>query len=627
MEYVEVKERLPQRRSVRRDCALLLKKNAAYAAPLRQKKEFESSRMTLYQLLAQFIRQHWRSYVAAAVMLLTVATLTVLIPRKIGQIIDAMVAHNLAGADLMWELATVLLMGLAIYFLRVGWRLQLFAASYRLGAQLRLRLYQRLSMQGPAFFQQQRTGDLMALGTNDADAIELAAGEAALAGFDGAMTFVLVIGMMTLGVDWRLALATLLPFPFMAWAFKHITQHVHDASKDSLERFSKLNDHVQETISGVRTLRVLGLEQRNAAQFAEMAEQAAAASLSAQKWEAAYEPAVGVALTAAGALTLGVGAYLVWQNEMSIGNLTAFSMYLGQLIWPMFAAGWVLSLLERGKAAWGRLRPVLEADLVIQDLGKLQAHPAGTIRFEKVSFSYPGQANLALNQLSFSLAAGQTLGIVGATGAGKSSVLRLLLRQFDTVHANVTWGEHSIVAYPLERLRNAINWVAQEPFLFSASIADNIALSNPQATREQIIRAAHLAAIHDDILRFPEGYDTPVGERGVTLSGGQKQRVAIARALLTDSPLLLLDDALSAVDTDTETRILRHLAELRAARPERSAIIVSHRLSAVAEADHILVLREGALIEQGTHQQLLALDGWYASQWKYQQLEADLNAA
>jgi len=583
--------------------------------------------MTLYQLLTQFIRQHWRAYVAAAVMLFLVATFTVLIPRKIGHIIDAMVAQNVAGEALVWELATVVMMGVAIYFLRVGWRLQLFAASYKLGAQLRLRLYQRLSLQGPAFFQQQRTGDLMALGTNDADAIELAAGEAALAGFDGLMTFVLVISMMTLGVDWRLAIATLLPFPFMAWAFKYITHHVHDASKDSLERFSKLNDHVQETISGVRTLRVLGLEQRSAAQFAQLAEDAAAASLSSQRWEAAYEPAVGVTLTAAGALTLGVGAYLVWQNEMTIGNLTAFSMYLGQLIWPMFAAGWVLSLLERGKAAWGRLRPVLEADLVIQDLGQVKQDPLGELRFDEVSFSYPAQTNLALKKLSFSLASGQTLGIVGPTGAGKSTVIRLLLRQFETVQGQLIWGGHHLKAYPLERLRNAINWVAQEPFLFSASIADNIALSNPQATREQIMHAADLAAIHDDILRFPEGYDTPVGERGVTLSGGQKQRVAIARALLTESPLLLLDDALSAVDTDTETRILRHLAELRAARPERSAIIVSHRLSAVAEADHIIVLREGALVEQGTHQQLLELDGWYASQWKYQQLEAALEAA
>ena len=587
--------------------------------------------MSLYRLLAQFILQHKRHYVAAAVMLFLVALFTVLIPRRIAAIIDGMVAQRLSGSDLLLELGLVVAMGVAIYFLRVGWRLQLFAASYRLGAQLRLRLYQRLSVQSPGFFQQQRTGDLMALGTNDADAIELAAGEAALAGFDGLMTAVLVLAMMSLGIDWRLACATLLPFPLMAWAFRRITHQVHEASRESLGSFSRLNDHVQETLSGVRTLRVLGLEQRSAAQFAHLAEQAADASLRSQNWEAAYEPAVGIALTAAGALTLGVGAYLVWQGELSIGNLTAFSMYLGQLIWPMFAAGWVLSLLERGKAAWARLQPVLEADLTIHDLGNLQQDPRGLLRFDRVSFSYPGQAALALDQVSFDLAPGQTLGLVGATGSGKSTVLRLILRQYEIAqarqHGDITWGDHALSAYPLQRLRQSFNWVAQEPFLFSASIAENIALAQPQASRAAIMQAAQLAAIHDDILRFPQGYDTPVGERGVTLSGGQKQRVAIARALLTDSSLLLLDDALSAVDTDTESRILRHLADLRVAQPERSAIIVSHRLSAVVEADHILVLREGRVVERGDHESLLQQDGWYASQWKYQQLEAALEAA
>lgn len=583
--------------------------------------------MSLYQLLYEFIKQHRRRYLAAALMLLSVAVLTVWIPRRIGHVIDRMVAHQLNSSELLWELGLLVLMGLTIYFLRVGWRMQLFAASYQLGMELRTRLYRRLSLQGPGFFQQQRTGDLMALGTNDADAIEMTAGEAALAGFDGSLTFALVIGVMVLGVDWRLGLVALLPFPIMAWAFKRITHHVQEASRESLQRFSELNDQVQETLAGVRTVRALGLEQRSAAQFAVLAEQAAAASLSAQRWEAAYEPAVGIALTAAGALALSMGGYLVWHQQMTIGALTSFTIYLGQLIWPMFAAGWVLALLERGKAAWARLQPVLAEPLTILDDGQITELEDGALTMSDVTLRYPGQQQAALDHFSMQIMPGQTIGIVGATGAGKSSVVRLILRQFEAQQGQIIWGAHALNQLRLQTLRSACNWVAQEPFLFSASIADNIALGKPDASRADIEHAAQLAAVHDDILRFPQGYDTPVGERGVTLSGGQRQRVAIARALLTDCRLLLLDDALSAVDTDTETRILRHLSDLRRQQPERSTLIVSHRLSAVAEADQIIVLSAGHTIEVGNHASLLARDGWYASQWRYQQLEASLDAS
>jgi len=580
--------------------------------------------MSLYRFIGRFLRRHWTAYASAGVMLVGIAVLITWIPRQVGQVVDGLVARQLAGDALLVELGWLLAAGAAVYGLRVGWRLQLYAAAYRLGIELRQRLYARLSQQGPAFFQDRRTGNLMALATNDVDAVEMAAGEAVLAGFDGTLTLVLVVGMMALGVDARLAAVALLPFPLMALSFWWISRHVHESSRLALERFGALNDHVQETLAGVRTVRALGLQARSRQQFSQLAAGAAEASLREQRWEAAYEPAVGLTLAAATVLTLGGGGWLVWQGELTVGQLTSFSLYLGQLIWPMFAAGWVLSLLERGKAAWSRLQPVLDEPLTVDDPGHLARVELGPIALEGVTFRYGAGAAAALENVSVRIAPGSTLGLVGPTGAGKSTLLRLLMRHYAPEAGRLAWDGHDLREYTLQALRAATAWVPQEPFLFSASVADNIALARPGATREEIERVARLAAVHEDIERLPHGYDTPVGERGVTLSGGQKQRVAIARALLADAPLLLLDDALSAVDTETESRILQHL---RQARVGRTVVIATHRLSAVADADHIVVLHHGHVVESGDHASLLARDGWYARQWRYQQLQASLDAA
>ncbi|MCU0949919.1 MAG: ABC transporter transmembrane domain-containing protein, partial [Burkholderiaceae bacterium] len=456
--------------------------------------------MTLTRLISDFVRGHARAYALSAAMLVGVALLTVWIPRRVGAVIDGLVAGTVSGAAVWAEVLTIAAMGVAIYFLRVGWRLALFAAAYRLGVELRTRLYRRLSQQGLPFFQKQRTGDLMARATNDVDAVEMAAGEAFLAAFDGTLTLVLVVAMMTLGIDWRLGLVALLPFPLMALAFWVISRRVHDAWALSLARFSSLNEHVQETVAGVRTLRALGLEARASRDFAQRTQDAADASFTAQKWESAYEPAVGLTLTAATVLTLGLGGWLVAQRELTVGTLTAFTMYLGQLIWPMFAAGWVLSLIERGRAAWARLDPVLAAPLSVDDHGTVAARPTGAITLDRVSFAYasvrptagdddsvatptptPTHAAVdapalaaapvpALSDISLRIAPGTTLGVVGPTGAGKTTLLSLLLRHYAPASGTIRWGAHALSDYRLAALRGAVAWVPQEAFLFSASI-------------------------------------------------------------------------------------------------------------------------------------------------------------
>lgn len=571
----------------------------------------------LFELSWYFKQQRWR-YFAAMVLLTVVALLNLLPPWIAGTLIDEAMAGQLNRARLLMLVGSIVGIGLLVYILRYLWRLSLYSASYQLGALLRQRLHERLLYQNADYFHRHPTGDLMARVTNDITAVEMSAGEAVLALFDGLLTGLVVVAVLFFAVDWRLTLIALLPWPFMAYGFWRVNTVMHDSFVRAQGQFGTLNDRVQEFFSGLRIIRAYGMEDRAEGDFSGDARAAGEANLKVARAEALYEPIIVSTMGASFLLAVSGGAWLIHRGEFSIGELTRFTLYLGQLIWPMFAYGWLLNLLKRGGVSYQRIQEVLQAPQSITDHGTLTVPPSASLRWDIKHFRYPGSEKNVLSAFSGALAPGAVLGIVGPIGSGKSTFLHLLLRQYENENARVWLDQQPLADYSLGALHQHFAVVPQEPFLFSTTIAENIRLGHPEASDQAVEAVAKAAALHEDILRFPLGYNTEVGERGVTLSGGQKQRLSIARALLKDAPVLVLDDALSAVDVATERAIIQHL---RGMQGRRSLIIICHRLSAVEQADEIVVLRQGQAAERGTHPQLMIENGWYARAYRYQQLE------
>jgi len=574
--------------------------------------------MQIFVKLGWYFRAEWRRYAIAAVLLVVVDVLELMIPWLVGRVIDEVLTQTLTMSALWRYVSVMAALSVAIYIMRFMWRLALFSASFQLAEQLRQRVYRHLTSMAPGFYQQHRTGDLMARATNDVTAVEMTAGEGVLSGLDGVVTGILVLIVMLLFINWQLTLVALLPFPLMTWFFWLIGSRLHEGFRQAQERFSDLNDQAQESVSGIRMIRAFGREGRESDDFMEVAERAAEANIRVAETDSLYDPAIFLTVGASFLLSIGMGAWLVNQGSITLGQLTSFTMYLGFLIWPMFAYGWLLNLMERGNAAYNRISALLETSSPVIDDGTVEQAERHDIHWQVGRFHYSATGEAALSDIDLHVPQGHMLGVVGATGAGKSTLINLLLRYFEAEDCQVSIGGRPISEYSLGALRGMIAVVPQDAFLFTATIAENIALGRPDASMDEIRAVARLAAIEQDILRFPAAYETLVGERGVTLSGGQKQRIAIARALLLDAPILVLDDALSAVDVGTEQAILSHL---RAARQGRTTLVLCHRLSAVEDADQIVVLSHGEIIEQGNHRQLLEHKGWYARMIDYQKLE------
>ncbi|EJG0621680.1 ABC transporter transmembrane domain-containing protein [Vibrio parahaemolyticus] len=574
--------------------------------------------MRIFWQLRWYFRQKWKHYVGSILLFAVISALQLVPPKAVGVIVDGVVDNTLETNTLiMWLLGLIVLL-FTIYGCRILWRIWLFGASWELGTILRNRLYRHLSTQPPRFFERYKTGDLMARGTNDVRNIVMTAGEGVLTAADSVITGIAVLIIMVTQVSWKLTVMALLPMPFLAVIIFFIVRILHQRFRVAQEAFSSMSDMTQESLNGVRMLRAFGLEDQEQQRFEDVVDDTGAKNIAVARVDARFDPAIQLTIGLSFLLSVAAGAYLVDKGEITLGDLTAFTMYLGLMIWPMLAFAFLFNILERGSAAWNRLQEIFdEQPEIIGGTQPLDNKPL-PLHIKIDAFHWSKELPPALAAVDVTLEPGKMLGIAGPVGSGKSTLLTLLLRQHDLENGTIQFGDVKIKDAILPQWRNRFAVVNQSPFLFSKSIFDNIALGNPQATKEQVYQAAKFACIHDDIEKFPDGYQTEVGEKGITLSGGQKQRIAIARAMLLNAQVLVLDDALSAVDGRTEHQILKNL---ETHYRDQALIVIAHRLTALEAADEIIVLNHGHVTERGKHHSLLEHQGWYAEMFQYQKLE------
>ncbi|AJK87469.1 ABC transporter ATP-binding protein [Lysinibacillus fusiformis] len=569
--------------------------------------------------LGWFFKRYWKQYTVAIVLLMIASGLEVVPPYLLGSIIDILTAGEMTPAILTKYVFIFVGIIIGGYLLNFVWQFRLFEGAINLEKILRRNLMQHFLRMTPTFYEKNRTGDLMARATNDLNAVSTTAGFGIMTLIDSTIYMGFIIFAMGYMISWKLTLFAMLPVPIMAILIQYLGKIVHERYMKAQDSFGELNDSVLESVAGVRVVRAYVQEKKDEANFADMSEIVYEKNIHTAKINALFGPITKVGTGISYVVALGYGAHLVATEAMTVGQLVTFNVYLGLAVWPIFAIGELINVMQQGNASLDRVQETLNYEADVQNIPNPQmiATPKA-IGFDDLTFQYPMSQVKNLQQVSLSLKKGQTLGIVGKTGAGKTTFLRQLLREYPIGQGQLSIDGIDITAQTKEQILDWIGYVPQDHVLFSRTIRENILFGKEDATQAELQQAIRAAYFEKDLENLSMGLETLVGEKGVSLSGGQKQRVSIARALIKDPEILMLDDSLSAVDAKTEARIIENIQR---ERDGKTTIITTHRLSGIQHADIIIVLDDGQVVEQGTHEELLSRQGWYKEQFDRQQLE------
>ncbi|AYC30189.1 ABC transporter ATP-binding protein [Paenisporosarcina cavernae] len=569
--------------------------------------------------LSYFFKENWKRYTIAIGLLMVTNVIEVIPPWLVGSAIDSIYGDTLTTKLLMSFIVALIFVTVLNYTSNFIWQYQLFGGAYVIEKQLRSRLMGQFLKMTPTFYEKNRTGDLMARATNDLKAVSVTAGFGILTLVDSSLYMLTILVTMGILVSWKLTFAALLPLPILAIVMQILGKRIHERYMKAQDAFGDMNDSVLEAVAGVRVIRAYVQERASEKQFAAMTEDVYQKNMKVERIDALFNPITKILTGISYMIGLGYGAVLVSNGAMTLGDLVSFNVYLTMIIWPMFAIGELINVMQRGNASLDRVQETLDYEEDVKD----PKHPVelttpSTIQFSSVSFQYPTSSTINLDGLNLELEKGKTLGIVGKTGSGKTTFMKQLLREYPTGDGTLSVSNVPIQEQTKEQIRNWIGYVPQDHVLFSRTVRENILFGHPDATEKDIEEAIRLSYFRKDLEMLPLGLETLVGEKGVALSGGQKQRISIARALIKNPELLLLDDSLSAVDAKTEAKIIENIQQ---ERQGKTTIITTHRLSAIQHADWIIVLDDGKIVEQGTHESLLENAGWYKEQFDRQQLE------